>query len=179
MGSQDGIDVLLAAVHYLIEEAGRRDIQFLLVGDGPEFASLQRQAAELGISDWVIFAGYLSGEPLLDAFHSMDIGVAPDLANPYNDKCTMNKVLEYMAFGIPLVQFDLTESRYSAGEAALYAKHNDPADFACLIMRLLDDPDLRRRMGQLGQERIASRFSWSHESPHLLAAYRRVFSGAA
>jgi glycosyltransferase involved in cell wall biosynthesis len=105
-----------------------------------------------------------------------DVCVNPDRVNAMNDKSTMNKILEYMAFGKPIVQFEVTEGRYSAGEASLYAAPNDPADMAAKIAELLADPERRTRMGELGRERVEERFSWNHQVRPLVAAYQRALS---
>jgi glycosyltransferase involved in cell wall biosynthesis len=97
--------------------------------------------------------------------------VNPDRANEMNDKSTMNKILEYMALGKPIVQFDLTEGRFSAGEASLYARKNDIRDFADKIVQLLDDAGLRARMGAIGTERVKEGLAWHHQIPNLLKAY--------
>jgi glycosyltransferase involved in cell wall biosynthesis len=93
-----------------------------------------------------------------------------------NDKSTMNKIMEYMALGKPIVQFDLTEGRVSAGEASWYAKRNDARDLAERIVKLLDDEQQRHRMGRIGRERVVNRLSWDHEAPRLLAAYEALFA---
>jgi glycosyltransferase involved in cell wall biosynthesis len=93
-----------------------------------------------------------------------------------NDKSTMNKIMEYMALGKPIVQFELIEGRYSAQDASLYARPNDPTDFAAKVMELLDDPDRRRAMGEYGRRRVTEELSWEHEAPKLLAAYDAVFA---
>jgi glycosyltransferase involved in cell wall biosynthesis len=100
--------------------------------------------------------------------------VNPDRANDMNDKSTMNKILEYMALGKPIVQFDLTEGRFSAGEASLYARPNDVADLALKLCELLDDPRRRARMGAIGRSRIEAGLAWHHQIPQLLAAYETV-----
>ena len=105
---------------------------------------------------------------------SMDLGVNPDRVNPMNDKSTMNKILEYMAFGKPMVQFEVTEGRYSAQGASLYARANDPIDFADKILALLADADVRAQMGAQGRERLENQLSWRHQVPHLIAAYVRA-----
>jgi glycosyltransferase involved in cell wall biosynthesis len=102
--------------------------------------------------------------------------VNPDVANPMNDISTMNKVMEYMALGKPMVQFDLTEGRYSAQEASLYARRNDPADFAAKIAELIDDPQKRARMGAFGRRRVQEALEWRYEVPKLLAAYATLFA---
>ena len=108
---------------------------------------MQAYARELGVADYVTFTGRVPDRQLLEMLNTADICVNPDVANEMNDKSTMNKVMEYMALGKPIVQFDLTESRYSAQDAALYAAKNDEIDFADRIVQLLDDADLRQKMG--------------------------------
>jgi len=173
MGAQDGIDILLRIVHDIVHRRGREDIQFLLIGGGTELEGMKRYAQELKLSGFVTFTGFLRGQELIDTLGSIDVGVCPDPKDPYNDKCTMNKVMEYMALGKPLVQFDLTEGRFSAREAALYA--SDEEDFAVKLLRLLDDPALRTSMGRYGRERMESELDWKYEIPKLLNAYRKVF----
>lgn len=116
--------------------------------------------------------GFKSGDELLDVLGSVDIGVCPDPYNDYNDKCTMNKILEYMALSIPVVQFDLTEGRVSAGDAALYAgRDNNPDELAAAILRLADDPELRQEMGAKGRARMEDQLEWRHQIPKLVSVY--------
>ena len=93
-----------------------------------------------------------------------------------NDKSTMNKILEYMALGKPIVQYDLKEGRFSAQEASLYARNVDPDDFGEKILQLLDDPRARMRMGEFGRKRVQEELSWPHEAPKLLQAYEMAFA---
>jgi glycosyltransferase involved in cell wall biosynthesis len=102
------------------------------------------------------------------------VGIAPDPLNPLNDVSTMNKIMEYMAMGLPMVSFDLTESRVSAGDAALFARPNDVDEFAALVSELLDDPVRRKQMGEVGRERVAGALSWTRSEESLLAAYATV-----
>ena len=113
---------------------------------------------------------------MLSVLNAIDIGVSPDPKNPMNDISTMNKVMEYMTLEKPLVQFDLTEGRASAGESALYARANDPEDFAAKIAWLIDHPAEGVRMGKTGRARVLERLSWEHSAPVLLAAYDRIFA---
>ncbi len=178
-GPQDGVDRLLRAVAYLRHVLKRTDLDCVLIGDGSEGSYLRALATELRIDDVVEFTGFL---PHLTALHRLaraDIGVVPDPSNPYNDCSTMIKVLDYMALGIPLVAFDMPEHRSSAGQAALYVRPNDDVQLATGIASLMDDPDARRRMATIGQERIKTGLSWQHSVPHLLAAYDRVLGQAA
>jgi glycosyltransferase involved in cell wall biosynthesis len=179
MGRQEGIDLLLAAVHDIVHVRGRTDIQFGLVGGGTELESLRRLAQELEVEDFVTFTGRVPDAELLDMLNTADVCVNPDIANEMNDKSTMNKIMEYMALGKPIVQFDLTEGRVSAGEASWYARRNDVVDLAERIVQLLDDEPARQRMGRIGRERVTEELSWEHEAPRLLAAYEALFGVAS
>lgn len=177
MGAQEGIDLLLEAVHDIVVSQGRSDIQFCIAGSGPELDQLQARVVALGLSDFVTMPGRISDAELFEMLSTADVCVNPDRVNPMNDKSTMNKILEYMAFGKPIVQFEVTEGRYSAGESSLYAKPNDPVDMAARIVELLADPARCARMGRLGRDRVQDRFSWNHQLRPLIAAYQRALSG--
>ncbi|MHB1084260.1 MAG: glycosyltransferase family 4 protein [Thiobacillus sp.] len=171
MGKQEGIDLLLQAARHIVKEMGRDDVHFGLVGGGTSLDEMKQMAADLGIAEYVTFTGRVPDQDLLEMLNTADVCVNPDVANEMNDKSTMNKIMEYMALGKPVVQFDLTEGRYSAQEASLYAAKNDPVDMARKIVELLDDPERRARMGELGRNRVVSELEWQYEAPKLLAAY--------
>lgn len=175
MGAQEGLDLLLQAVRHIVHGKGRTDVHFGLVGGGPELDDLKRMAAELEVADYVTFTGRAPDQTLLEMLNTADVCVNPDTFNEMNDKSTMNKIVEYMALGKPIVQFDLTEGRFSAQEASLYAKRNDPEDMAEKILELLADPEKRARMGAFGRRRVEEELSWDHEVPRLLAAYDALF----
>jgi glycosyltransferase involved in cell wall biosynthesis len=170
MGPQDGVDLLIQSIEHIIRK-GRDDIQFTLIGSGTEVPHLQSLVAQKQLEPWVNFTGRIPGEELAKYLSTADVGVASAPLNDMNDKSTMGKVLEYMAFSIPVVQYEVTEGRRSAGEASLYAHPNDPADFACKILQLIDSEELRRRMGQTGRERIEHIFNWEIDRKALLDAY--------
>ena len=174
MGAQEGLDLLLQAVATLVKTRGRSDIQFCLAGSGPSLAALTEMAAELGVADEVTFMGRISDEALMGVLSSADVCVNPDRVNPMNDKSTMNKIIEYMAMEKPIVQFDVVEGRFSAGESSLYAKANDPIDFADKIEELLAAPERRAAMGRAGKLRVEQDLSWSHQEPILIEAYLRA-----
>jgi glycosyltransferase involved in cell wall biosynthesis len=143
MGKQEGIDLLLCAARAIVHNHGRTDIHFGLVGGGTSLAELKALAEKLDIADYVTFTGRVPDAELLAMLNTADVCVNPDIANDMNDKSTMNKIMEYMALGKPIVQFDLTEGRFSAQEASVYAKRNDPDHMAAAIIDLLDDPERR------------------------------------
>jgi glycosyltransferase involved in cell wall biosynthesis len=174
MGQQEGIDLLLEAAAHVVHRLGRQDVQFCLVGGGPSLEELKAQSEGLGLGDRVTFTGRVPDETLFEVLSTADVCVNPDRVNAMNDKSTMNKILEYMALGKPVVQFDVTEGRLSAGEASLYARPNDAVDLAEKLLTLLEDEAARARMGALGRARVEERFAWPYEAPKLLEAYRRA-----
>jgi glycosyltransferase involved in cell wall biosynthesis len=171
MGPQDGVDYALRALAKLRDEQGRTDWHAVFVGGGDTFDAMVALAGELGLADQVEFTGRVPDEDLLRYLSAADVCLSPDPLNPLNDVSTMNKVMEYMAMGRPMVSFELKEARVSAGEAAVYAPANDESQFAKLIVALLDDPDERRRMGEVGRARVSGPLSWEQSRRHLLAAY--------
>jgi glycosyltransferase involved in cell wall biosynthesis len=179
MGKQEGIDYLLRAARHIVIDLRRSDVHFGLVGGGTSLEEMKALAVELGIAGYVTFTGRVPDGELLAMLNTADVCVNPDVANEMNDKSTMNKIMEYMALGKPIVQFDLTEGRYSAQRASLYARRNDPLDLAAKIVELLDDPLRRAEMGKYGRRRVEDELAWDHEAPKLLAAYEALWSGAA
>jgi glycosyltransferase involved in cell wall biosynthesis len=174
MGKQEGIDLLLQAVQLIVHHLKRTDIQFGLVGGGTELPAMRELAKTLGVADYVTFTGRAPDAELLEMLNTADICVNPDRANEMNDRSTMNKIMEYVALGKPVVQFDLTEGRVSAGEASWYARPNDVADLAQKIVALLNDENQRIHMGAIGRERVEQVLAWQHEAPRLLAAYEHL-----
>ena len=171
MAPQDGVDFLLRAIDVLINQYNRRDVTFRIIGGGDSLDDLKDLKEDLRLGAEVIFTGRVPDEELFNYLAASDVCVAPDPKNPLNDKSTMNKILEYMAMAKPIVSFDLKESRYSAGEAALYAAPNDVKDFADKIVELLKDPEQRSRMGKIGYERLKGELTWDYNKKRLVNAY--------
>jgi glycosyltransferase involved in cell wall biosynthesis len=171
MGNADGVHYLIEAADHLVNRQGRKDIQFLLMGTGPEYARLVDQRDRLGLKDYVEMPGRVSNEFLFQGLCTMDLGVSCDPINPYNDHCTMNKVLEYMAFGKAQVMFDVKEGRASAAGAARYVAENSAEKLAAAIADLLADPALRASMGQMGMHRLHEELNWERSVEQLLRAY--------
>ncbi|MGW0808380.1 glycosyltransferase family 4 protein [Nonomuraea sp. NPDC002799] len=172
MGPQDGVDYALRALARL----ERQDWHAVFVGGGDTFDAMVALSGELGLADRVEFTGRIPDEDLMRYLSTADVCLSPDPLNPLNDVSTMNKIMEYMAMAKPIVSFELREARVSAGEAALYAPANDEAEFAKLIAYLLDHPDERRRMGEIGQERVQGPLSWNESRKALIAAYSKVIA---
>lgn len=176
MGNADGVSYLIDAADHLVNRLGRQDVQFLLMGTGPEHPSLVAQRDRLGLQAYVDLPGRVTNEFLFTALRTLDLGVACDPINAYNDHCTMNKTLEYMAFARPQVMFGTREGRASAGDAAVYVEQNSAVELAAAIGRLLDDPAARERMGHLGEERIRTQLNWERSVAQLLKAYETAWS---
>jgi glycosyltransferase involved in cell wall biosynthesis len=176
MGYQDGVDYYLRALHHLVYQLHCTNVYSVLIGKGDAWQELQHLAQELNLTEYVWFTGRVSDAELMRYLSSADICVGPDPKNDFTDRSTMIKMMEFMALGKPIVAFDLTEHRNSAGDAALYAEPNDEADFARQMLRLINDPALREAMGRIGQERVRSQLEWRHQAPHLLDVYQQLFA---
>lgn len=177
IGQQEGIEYILEAAKYCKEILHREDIFWGIVGDGSHVAVLRHMCTEMGLDDCVEFTGHVSNQQLLDYLNTADVCVNSDTYNSMNDKSTMNKILEYMALAKPIVQFELTEGRYSAQEASLYAQQNNARDMADKIIYLLEKPNVRKKMGEFGYKRVVNELSWEHTSKALLEGYERFFNG--
>ena len=176
IGEQEGIDLLLESFQHIVKNYGRRDVHLTIVGSGPALEDMKILATQIDLGDFVTFTGRVSDDTLLKVLNTADVCVNSDRYNDMNDKSTMNKIMEYMALKKPIVQFDVTEGRYSAQDASLYAEANDAADFAQKILTLIDNPEQRRAMGEFGYKRVRDELAWQYEAPKLLAAYDAAFS---
>ena len=171
MAPQDGVDHLLRAAAHLVRERRREDIAYTLIGSGDSFDELRDLTRKLGLDPWVEFTGRIPDADVERILASADVCVCPDPMNPLNDVSTMNKILEYMACGRPIVAYDLREHRFSAAEGALYAAPNREDDLAARIAELLDDPERRQRMGEYNRRRFLESMAWEYSAGELLRAY--------
>ncbi len=176
---QDGVDYMVRAVKMLKEQHGRSDFYVLFVGGGPHQPTIKAYAEEQGIMDYAAFTGRVSDDELCRILSSASLGIDPDPKNPWSDKSTMNKVIEYMHFGLPVVAFDLHETRVSAEDAGLYAEANSEADLAATIATLLDNPAQMAAMAEAGRRRVKDVLAWNHSVTPLLAAYDLALGGRA
>jgi glycosyltransferase involved in cell wall biosynthesis len=170
----EGLDLLLASVRHTVHALGRRDIHFAVAGSGPELEAIKEMAEDMEVADYVTFTGRIDDTPLLTMLSTADVCVNPDRVTAMNDISTMNKIMEYMALGKPIIQFDVKEGRFSAQDASLYAKANDTVDFAEKVLALIDDPERRAFMGDYGRSRVEQALAWHHEQPKLLNAYAKL-----
>ncbi|HEX6474710.1 MAG TPA: glycosyltransferase family 4 protein [Candidatus Limnocylindria bacterium] len=170
MGPQDGVDLFVEAAR-TVSTAMPGQVRFVAMGGGNQLDALRALAAERGLGGEVEFTGRIPDEQVRRTLASTDVAVSPDPANDFNEYCTMNKTLEYMAMGVPVAAFDLEETRFSAGDAAVYARPNDPAELGRAVIELLNDEGKRAEMGRIGRERISGPLSWDVSAQALLGAY--------
>ena len=174
MGPQDDVDVVLSVMHELVHVRGRRDVSATLLGFGDCYDELRRKCTALNLDEWVRFTGRADRDVIADELSAADIGVCPDRKSPLNDLSTMNKTMEYMAYALPAVAFDLVETRVSGGDAVIYVPSGDVAAFTDAIERLLDDDDLRGSMGRLARSRVSEDLDWRAQHPKYVDVFRRL-----
>ena len=171
IGNQEGIDNLLEAVHYLVYEKKITNIKFIIVGTGSHWKNLVELSREMEIGDYVNFTEFVPYEDFFEILATSDVCVNPEHRNPFTDKSTMLKIMDYMTFGKPIVMFETTEGRVTAAGAAIYLEENDNAKFAETIVELLKDKGRREKIGQIGKERIEKKLNWDIQKMNLKKAY--------
>jgi glycosyltransferase involved in cell wall biosynthesis len=176
MGPQDGVDIVVRAASVVVNELGRDDIAFTLIGSGDCFDELVALRDELGLAGHVEFTGRAPDDLVISVLSTADVGLSPDPKNPLNDLSTMNKTMEYMAFELPVVAFDLRETRVSAGDAGVYVTPNEVREYAAAIVTLMDDEPERARLGKLGRARVEQELAWAHQERAYLGVYERMAS---
>lgn len=171
MGPQDGVDQLLDAIEHYVHGLRRTDCFFALLGFGDCLDELRVRSSRLALDDWVEFTGLADDVMIRDYLSTAAVGLSPDPRSPLNEISTMNKTLEYMAYGLPVVAYDLVETRVSAADAAVYAASDTAGDFARTLAGLLDDPEGCRVLGARGRERIVNELSWQHSARRYVEIY--------
>jgi glycosyltransferase involved in cell wall biosynthesis len=176
MGPSDGVDIVVRAADIVVNQLGRDDIAFTLIGSGDCFRELVAMRDELGLAGHVEFTGRAPDEVVTQIMSTADVGLSADPKNPLNDVSTMNKTMEYMAFELPVVAFDLRETRVSAGDAAAYVTPNDVHEYAATIVALMDDESARARMAKLGRIRVEQELAWSYQREAYLGVYHEMIA---
>jgi glycosyltransferase involved in cell wall biosynthesis len=174
MGPQDGVDIVVKAAGIVVHEMGREDIAFTLIGSGDCFDELVVLRDRLNLNGHVEFTGRVPDDLVKKILSTAHVGLSPDPKNPLNDVSTMNKTMEYMAFELPVVAFDLRETRVSAGDAAVYVQPNDVREYAKAIVDLMDDEALRAQLAKVGRARVEDELAWSHQARAYLGVYDRL-----
>ena len=176
MGPQDGVDIVLRVADVVVHKMGRSDVSFTLMGSGDCWRDLVKIRDELDLSGYVELTGRVPDETVAAVLSTADLGLSPDPKNPLNDVSTMNKTMEYMAFGLPVLAFDLRETRVSADGAGAYATPNDVDDMARLLVELLEDEPRRKAMGAAGRARVEAELAWQHQASRYLAVYDNLIA---
>jgi glycosyltransferase involved in cell wall biosynthesis len=176
LNPQDGVDYLLRSLRCLVHDLKRSDFHCVIMGSGDSLQDLRELAGKLQLDGCVELTGFVSDEDLQANLAAADICVDPDPSSPLNDVSTWIKIMEYMAYAKPIVSFDLVETRFSAGEAAMYVKPNGEAEFAQTIVQLMEQPELRKRMGAYGRQRVEQELQWTKVGPNLLVAYETLLA---
>jgi len=174
IGQQEGIENLLRVAKYIIESKNRRDIKFIIVGTGPHWNTVKQLSVDMGLNGYVWFTGYIPVKELHEILATVDVCVNPEHRNSFTDRSTMIKVMEYMAFGKPIVQFYTVEGEVTAGEAAVYIRNNSEPEFGDALIDLLEDHGKRERMGREGRKRIEEQLSWSSQKSKMKEAYDHI-----
>ena len=174
MGPQDGVDIVIRAADIVVHEFGRADIAFTLIGSGDSFDDLVALRDQLGLAGHVEFTGRARDDVVTRILSTADVGLSPDPKNPLNDMSMFNKTMEYMAVELPIVAFDLVETRVSAGDAAVYVEPNVVHDYAVALVALMDDEPRRSRMGRLGRARVEEELAWSYQEARYLSVYQKL-----
>lgn len=174
LNSQDGGIELINALIALIYHLNIRNFKCIVIGDGETLDQLKQYTHQSQLNDFILFTGWLSQDDVYKHIYASDICLSPEPLNEYNDNSSFIKIVEYMAFGKPIVAFDLKETRYTAQEAVLYARPNNELEFAKEIQRLMDNPELRTRMGAAGRKRVEEKLSWRHVSKNLVMKYEEI-----
>jgi glycosyltransferase involved in cell wall biosynthesis len=174
MGPQDGVDIVVRAAHVVVHELHRDDIAFTLIGKGDCFDELMALRDQFDLAGHVEFTGRAPDALVAEIMSTAAVGLSPDPKNSLNDVSTMNKTMEYMAYELPVVAFDLRETRISAGDAAVYVTPNDVDEYAKAIVELMDNEERRAQLGKTGRVRVEQELAWSHQQRAYLDVYRRL-----
>jgi len=172
----EGLDLLMTAIDYIVHKEQRADIQFVIAGSGPEWHEIAGLCGKMELGDYVTFTGPVDDETLCTILSTADVCVDPRRVTPRNTISTSQKIMEYMAIGKPVVQFDMVEGRLLALDASRYARENDAIDFGKHILELLDNSEVRKIMSDFGQQRFRKELSWQREQQKLLLAYDLLFA---
>lgn len=171
MGEQDGVSGLLKSIEYIVKKKGRRDIGFVLMGDGDEKNTLENEARRLDIEGYMVFTGWADSKMISTYLNASDIGLMPEPKNNYTDNSLHNKILEYMAAGLPIVAYDLQEAKRAAEKSGKFVKGNEE-DFGEAVLELLGDKKQRIQMSAWGKEQVEKSFNWKNSADSLLETYR-------
>jgi glycosyltransferase involved in cell wall biosynthesis len=174
IGNQEGIDKLLRIIDYIINEKGYANIRFVIMGTGPHLNKMVVLSRQMKLEKWVTFTGYIPYKDFYEMLATSDVCVNPEPSNEFTNKSTMLKIMDYMTFSKPIVQFKTVEGRVTAGDAAIYIDNNDEKAFAEALVELINNPSRRESMGTHGYERIRDFLNWDKQKENLFNAYAKL-----
>jgi glycosyltransferase involved in cell wall biosynthesis len=170
MSRQEGLELLIEAADEIVNRAGRRDATFAMIGPGDAHDDLRAEVRRRRLEDFVFVSEGVDDDMVRAYLSTADICVGVDECVGMNDVTVMQKILEYMAMGRPVVQFPLREMRRICGDATVYARDGDSRDLAKQISALLDDGEWRARLGTAARARVQAGLMWPQQVPALLEA---------
>jgi glycosyltransferase involved in cell wall biosynthesis len=176
---QDGVDRVVRAAFHVVHICNRSDIRFAILGEGDSVRELQELARALGVERYVSFCGWVEGADFNNYLATADVCLSPEPPEDFNQRSSFIKLTDYMSCGKVTVCFDLLESRRTLGPAGIFVEHDDPAHFGDAILRILDDPDSRRKLGRIAGVRLRRSFHWGLSRTVLLHAYETVVRNGA
>jgi glycosyltransferase involved in cell wall biosynthesis len=165
MGRQDRLDLVLRAVEHVVQDLGIKDIRFAILGDGECLAETITLSSQLGLDPWVSFPGWVPESTVFSYLATADLGIDASL----QEEVSPVKVMEYMAFGVPFVSFDLGETRAIGAGAGAYVPPGDVAALARALVSLLGDPVRRASMARIGRQRVQDELAWEHQATNYLS----------
>jgi glycosyltransferase involved in cell wall biosynthesis len=170
IGPQDHLEIAIRAFAELIRATGRTDCRMLVIGEGDARAECEVLTAELDIRTSVTFTGWLDEEATFAHLAAADIGVDSNL----DAFVTPVKVMEYMAFSLPVVAFDTRETRLLTQDAALLVAPGDVSGLAEAMEQLVTNPLLRQQLGESGRQRVEQTVAWDRQEQRYLEVYRSL-----
>lgn len=176
IGEQDQLEVLLNIVNCIVHERNVTNVRFIIIGTGPNLKQVVAKSEEMKLDKYVLFTGFIPYDQVYEIFATADVCVNPEHRNDFTDKSTMIKIMEYMSFGKPIIQFDNAEGRVSAAEASLYIKDNSNQAFADALIELVQNTAKKQRMGEAGRKRVQTLLNWNIQKESLRRAYHALLS---
>jgi glycosyltransferase involved in cell wall biosynthesis len=169
---QDGVDKLLKALYYLVNDLKETNFICQILGGGDSLPLMIQMAKDLKLDNFIEFKGWVTEKKEIKKYlHSSDICIEPAPDNELNRHSTFIKVMEYMAAGKPIVAYDLKETKISTNNSALLVRPGKVKEFAKAIKKLIDEPQLRLELGNTGKNRIQNQLNWENTSLNLKRAY--------
>jgi glycosyltransferase involved in cell wall biosynthesis len=170
MGRQDRVDLVVRVAEHVIRDLGRDDMGFVLLGDGECLDEMRELVRELDLEPWVSIPGWLSEAEVFGCLAAADVGIDTSLQSEVSPV----KAMEYMAFGLPVISFDLLETRRTVGSAGVFVPPGDVATFGDQLIKLADDGDLQHDLGRAGRERVETELAWERQAELYLGVLRRI-----